>query len=111
MPQAEFLSYFRHGVEPGLFHAVDNGLSGWHADQLHGSAITGLLTRTAALAADALDPNLQLIRASFDLFAGARTIDTRVRTELVRRGGRVTLIDAFFSQNGRDVARGHFFFS
>lgn len=104
-------SYFRQGDHPGLFHALETGFPGWQADQLHGPAVTGILTRATVRAAAELDPALQLVRGSFDLFAAPRTVDTRVRTEVIRRGRRITLIDAFLEQGERVVARAHVFFS
>ncbi|ALJ19272.1 acyl-CoA thioesterase domain-containing protein [Microbacterium sp. No. 7] len=105
------LGYYLSTDEPGLFLPQDIGIAGWKPDQLHGPAITGLLTRTAIVEAEARGLEQRLVRAGFELFARARLVPTHVRADVVRSGARVTLIDVVLSQEGRDVARGHFFFA
>lgn len=81
--------------------------SGWGEGYLRGMAVSGALARATERALTKLGITVQLRPARFtlDLFRPARNVETRVRTEVVRQGRRLVLIDAFFEQQERIVAR------
>ena len=104
------LTYFRR-IGEAQFEPLDTGFTGgWAPDQMPGPMITGLLCHAGVEAARDLNPAQQLIRASFDLFTRVRMEVTGVRTEVVRQGRMISLIDVYLTQHGRDVARAHLFF-
>jgi hypothetical protein len=98
--------FFRE--EDGIFHPLAPAVSGWGPDHVRGPAITGLLGR----AAQAACPTEQHrpARASFDLFRPARMMPTSTRANVVRTGGRLTLVDSELLQDGKAVARAHVLF-
>jgi hypothetical protein len=83
--------------------------SKWGDDQIRGPAVTGLLANAAQRAA-AVRPELQPVRASFELFRVARMVPTTVRATIVRQGRRIMVIDTFLLQKDQPVARAHTMF-
>lgn len=81
--------------------------SGWGANQLRGMAVAGALARATERAVARLAPDAALrpSRFTLDLFRPARAVESRVRTEVVRQGRRLMLVDAFFEQADVCVAR------
>lgn len=97
-------AYFRR--VGGIFEPLDVSRSEWDPEHLHGVAVSGLL---ACGAEDALQ---ELGRGHFvptrfhvDLFRPSRMLHTDVRTEVVRTGRRLTLIDVSLVQGGQVTAR------
>lgn len=84
-----------------------NTASGWGTDYLRGMAVSGALARATEQAVEELHPEnlMRPARFTLDLFRPARNLETRVRTEVVRSGRRLMLIDAVLEQHGKDVAR------
>lgn len=81
--------------------------SGWGAGQLRGMAVSGALARATEREMAGLDAaaGMRPARFTLDLFRAARAVPSRTRTEVVRQGRRLILIDAFFEQEGKTVAR------
>ncbi len=78
----------------------------WSHDQMHGVAVSGALARALELRLAALGrDDLQPSRYTVDLFQPAKMAPCTVRTEIVREGRRICLIDAFLLQDGATVAR------
>ncbi|HEX2894253.1 MAG TPA: thioesterase family protein [Marmoricola sp.] len=78
----------------------------WREDQMHGVATSGALARglertVAALGRDDLRP----ARYTVDLFRAPSMAACTVRTNVVREGARICLVDAVLEQDGRPVAR------
>jgi hypothetical protein len=97
------------GTGREVFEPLPFAGSRWSDDQIRGPAITGLLAHTAERAA-AVRPDLQPVRASFELFRVARMSPTAVRATTVRQGRRIMVIDTFLLQNDEPVARAHTMF-
>jgi hypothetical protein len=80
--------------------------SGWGQGQLRGMAVSGALARGTEKAISELPvDDLRPSRFTLDLFRPARTLPSTVRTAVVRQGRRLVLVDAFFEQDGKAVAR------
>lgn len=107
------VGFSRDHLVPAYFRRVDGGFepldvsrSAWDPEHLHGVAVSGLL---ACGAEDALR---ELGRAHFvptrfhvDLFRPSRMLHAEVRTEVIRNGRRLALIDVSLVQEGRTTAR------
>lgn len=77
--------------------------SPWSPDMLHGRLLAGLAA--SALERDHGDPDLQPARLTVDLFRSPAMAPTTVATTVVRRGGRVRVVDALIHVGGVEVAR------
>jgi hypothetical protein len=78
----------------------------WSDDQMHGVALSGALARSLERAvADLGRGDLRPARYTVDLFRAARMEPCHIRTEVVREGRRLCLIDAVLEQDGEAVAR------
>ncbi|MGO3146732.1 MAG: acyl-CoA thioesterase domain-containing protein [Leucobacter sp.] len=104
-------AHFGLTSDPDLFEVLSPLRSGWNPEQMLGPAITGLLARGAIAKAAELNLQSMLVRAVYDLHSIAKLVPTRVVTEVVKRGRRVTLIEVKLMQENREVARGHMYFA
>lgn len=78
----------------------------WNPDgQLRGIAVSGALARRAQLRSDALGGAFRPVRWTVDLFRPAAMTASAVRTNVVRAGRRLRLVDAEFVQDGVVTAR------
>lgn len=78
----------------------------WKRDLVNGIAISGALGRSAERALHDLGrDDLQPARLTVDLFKPARMLPCRLRTEVVRVGPRICLIDVTLLQEDTAVAR------
>lgn len=78
----------------------------WRSDQMHGVAVSGLLSRALERAvADAGRTGLVPARYHVDLFRPARMVTTTASASVVREGPRLLLLDAAVEQDGEVVAR------
>ena len=78
----------------------------WAANHLHGVAVSSALARaTEAKQHDVGRIELRPARYTVDLFRAARMVPCRIRTEVVREGRRLCLVDAVLEQDGEPVAR------
>lgn len=77
--------------------------SPWSAGLQHGGPPSGLLTR--AIEAFARESDLQISRLSIDLLRPIPMTPLRVRTNRVRSGKRMQVVDATLHGGGMDVAR------
>jgi hypothetical protein len=68
--------------------------------------LLGGLTAREAEAFRADDPALACTRLTIDLFRTAWLTPLRVETRLVRRGGRIAVLDVIIEQNGEAVGQG-----
>jgi hypothetical protein len=94
--------FFRRDGESFVPEPVSKGPWG---DTLHGRLLGGLTARQAeAFRAD--DPALACARLTIDLFRTAWLTPLQVETRLVRRGGRIAVLDVFIEQNGEAVGQG-----
>lgn len=85
---------------------TDVARSMWSKDQIHGVAISGALSRGLEKQLAEIDrTDLHPARYTVDLFQPARMAPCTVRTEVVREGKRICLIDAFLMQGDDRVAR------
>ena len=84
--------------------------SGWRADQLTGSAVTGLLTHCGLDVARELDGDRRLVRAAYDLHSVSKLVASRATARVVKRGRSLTLIDVSIEQGGRETARAQLYF-
>ncbi len=85
---------------------TDIARSMWSADQIHGVAISGALSRALEVTlAEVGRTDLHPARYTVDLFQPARMAPCTVVTEVVREGRRICLIDAFLMQGDDKVAR------
>lgn len=90
-----------------ILYPLGSTQSGWGSGYLRGMAVSGALARATESALEALGTSNDLRPARFtlDLFRPALNVETTVRTAIVRQGRRLVLIDAFFEQQGKQVAR------
>lgn len=96
------LAFFRR--TPDGFVPLELAASLWKPTQMHGVAASGLLA--GALEEAAARPDWVPARYQVDLFRPASTEHlTRVRTEVVRTGPRLVLVDAWLEQQGETMAR------
>lgn len=107
------VGFSRDHLIPAYFRRVDGGVepldvsrSEWDPEHLHGVAVSGLL---ACGAEDALRElgreHFVPTRFHVDLFRPSRMLHTEVRTEVIRTGRRLTLIDVSLVQDGNTTAR------
>jgi hypothetical protein len=75
----------------------------WGADKLHGGPVLGLLARAIELASP--DPELVIARFTVDLFRVVPKERLQVRSEVVRRGSRLSLLQASLFVGETEVAR------
>ena len=99
-------AYYTLDPRTGDLLATDLAVSMWGTDHLHGVAVSGAMARAleqrvAELGHDDLRP----ARYTVDLFRPATTAPCRVRTEVVREGNRLCLVDATYLQGDVAVAR------
>ncbi|MEQ6899803.1 acyl-CoA thioesterase domain-containing protein [Nocardioides sp. YIM 152588] len=101
-------------VEPGWFRRVEGGLlapqalatSLWSDAQMHGVAVSGLLSLTIEEHVARLDrSDLVPVRYHVDLYRPAGTVASRGRASVVRSSSRLLLVDAVMEQDGDPVAR------
>ena len=85
------------------FIPLSASASSWSEHNVRGPAITGLLAGAAERARET--PGLRPAKASFDLFRPTRMAPLTVRTDVVRSGRRITLIDSFLVQDDTVTAR------
>ena len=96
------LAFFRR--TPAGFVPLELAASLWKPTQMHGVAASGLLATALEQAADR--PDWVPARYQVDLFRPASTEHlTRVRTDVVRSGPRLVLVDAWLEQEGQAMAR------
>lgn len=96
------LAFFRR--TPEGFVPLELAASLWKPTQMHGVAASGLLA--TALEEAAARPDWVPARYQVDLFRPASTEHlTSVRTEVVRSGARLVLVDAWLEQEGQAMAR------
>jgi acyl-CoA thioesterase superfamily protein len=85
---------------------ADLARSLWSDEQMHGVALSGALARSLEAAVAELGrSDLRPARYTVDLFRAARMQPCRIRTEVVREGRRLCLVDAVLEQDGEAVAR------
>lgn len=78
----------------------------WREDQMHGVATSGALARELERAVAALGRlDLRPARYTVDLFRAPSMSACTVRSDVVREGSRICLVDAVLEQDGRPVAR------
>ncbi|MDN5895720.1 MAG: thioesterase family protein [Nocardioides sp.] len=78
----------------------------WSEDQMHGVALSGALAHTAEQAlADLGREDLRPARLSVDMFRPARMLPCQLRSEVVREGPRIVLVDVTLLQEDTAVAR------
>lgn len=78
----------------------------WGEDQMHGVAVSGALARELERGLDAAGiEGLRAARVTVDLFRAAAMRPCELSAEVVRRGGRLCLVDAVMRQDGEPVAR------
>ncbi len=99
-------SFFTRGDEPDVLVPTEFAQSLWGTGQLHGVAVSGALARSLeqALSAAGRD-ELRPARYTVDLFRAARQQLCHFRTQVVREGPRLCLVDAVMEQDGEPVAR------
>ena len=85
-----------------LFVPTPNATGPWGADRLHGGPVLGLLTRALEAAAD---PQLVCARLTVDMFRPAPHAPLAVRSEVVRQGARLMVLQASLSADQTEVAR------
>ena len=94
------LSFFTRGDGDALV-PTDLARSLWSDDQMHGVALSGALARSLERAvADLGRDDLRPARYTVDLFRAARMEPCRIRTQVVREGRRLCLVDAVLEQDG-----------
>jgi hypothetical protein len=85
---------------------LDIARSLWREDQMHGVATSGALARELERAVAALGRHdLRPARYTVDLFRAPSMAACTVRSNVVREGSRICLVDAVLEQDGRAVAR------
>jgi hypothetical protein len=97
-------------MEEPFFSVTDEGLvphpdarGPWAVDMLHGRLLAGLAAW--AIERDQDDAELQPARLTIDMYRSPAMAPTTVSTTLVRRGGRVRVLDATIDQGKVTVAR------
>lgn len=75
----------------------------WAAGMLHGRLLGGLLARAIEL--DHAEEGLHFARLTVDLYRNSPLIPLRVRTDRVRDGRRIRVVDAFVTGENGAVAR------
>jgi len=97
-------AFFRRAGD--LFEPLDLSRSRWNREQVHGMAVSGLLSLAAENAAHELGrDDLIPARLHVDLFRPARMVPTEATARVVRNGPRVLLVDAEIRQADEPVAR------
>lgn len=92
--------------EGDLLVPQDLARSLWKADQMHGVATGGALGRAVEQAAQACGrEDLQPARFTVDLFKAPSMSPCSTRTEVLREGPRILVIDAELVQDDETVAR------
>ncbi|WP_025778228.1 acyl-CoA thioesterase domain-containing protein [Brevibacterium sp. VCM10] len=106
------LTFFQPIGDAGTddFLPLPGALAHWGGGRLHGPAVAGLLARSARLVAAEAKPGFVPGRSAVELFRATRDEQLEARTELVREGSRILVVDAVVVQRGRMCARAHFFF-
>ena len=85
---------------------TDLACSLWSDDQMHGVALSGAMARSLEHAVAELGrTDLRPARYTVDLFRAARMQPCHLRTDVVREGRRLCLVDAVLEQDGEPVAR------
>ncbi|MBV9832402.1 MAG: thioesterase family protein [Marmoricola sp.] len=78
----------------------------WGTDQMHGVALSGMLSRALERTVAELGrDDLRAARYTVDLFKAARMQPCRTSVRVVREGNRLCLVDATVEQDGVPVAR------
>jgi hypothetical protein len=78
----------------------------WSNNQMHGVALSGALARAAEVeAGEAGLDGMRPARVTVDLFRAATMTPCQVRSEVVRAGRRIALLDTVLTQDGEAVAR------
>lgn len=75
----------------------------WAEDMLHGRFLGGIAAR--AIEADWVEPGWRVARLTVDLFRPAALKPVSVRTEPVREGRKVRIVDAYLDCDGHNVGR------
>ncbi len=79
--------------------------SPWTADALHGGPPSALLAY--GIEQHVNDPEMQAVRLTFDLFRAVPKASLRLRTETVRGGRRIHVVQASLLAGDVEVARAH----
>ena len=90
-------------LENGKYLPTDWARGPWNPGLLHGGPPAALLAH--ALETEHGDPALWTTRITIDLLRPVRLAPLKVRTQLVREGRRIKLIDAFLQDGDTVVAR------
>lgn len=99
MTGVQQLSFFTRSANPDALTPTPMARSMWSEDQMHGVAVSGALARgVEAAVAERGRTDLRPARYTVDLFKAARMTDCVVRTEVVREGPRICLVDAVLTQ-------------
>lgn len=92
--------------DPEVLLPTDLAKSLWGTDQLHGVALSGMLSRALERTVKELGrDDLRAARYTVDLFKAVRSKPCRTTTTVVREGNRICLVDAVIEQEGVAVAR------
>ncbi|NPC97134.1 acyl-CoA thioesterase domain-containing protein [Nocardioides sp. zg-DK7169] len=98
--------YYRLDEATGELLATDLAASMWGENHLHGVAVSGAMARALEhRVAELGRADLRPARYTVDLFRPATTDPCVVRTEVVREGNRLCLVDATYLQDDVAVAR------
>jgi hypothetical protein len=101
-----FSFFTRHPDDPELAVPEPVACSLWNDDQMHGVALSGLLSRRLErTVADLGRDDLRPARYTVDLFRAARMQPCHTRATVVRESPRLCLVDAVVEQDGVAVAR------
>jgi len=99
-------SYYRLDPGTGELLATDLAVSMWGENHLHGVAVSGAMARALEQRVAELGrADLRPARYTVDLFRPATMDPCVVRTEVVREGNRLCLVDATYLQGEVAVAR------
>ena len=100
------LGYYRLDPGTGELLATDLAASMWGDNHLHGVAVSGAMARALEQRVAELGrSDLRPARYTVDLFRPATREPCVVRTEVVREGNRLCLVDATYLQGEVAVAR------
>ena len=89
--------------EHGKYRPTDRARGPWDPRMLHGGPSAALLAH--ALDAERRDPALWMTRITIDLLRPVRQTPLTVRTQMVREGKRIRLVDAFLFDDDILLAR------
>jgi Thioesterase-like superfamily len=85
-----------------LFVPTPSATGPWAADRLHGGPVLGLLARAIEAA---VDPELVCARLTVDMFRPVPHAPLGVRSEIVRQGGRLMVLQASLFAEQTEMAR------